>query len=395
MGGPWDLYNTYHKRFFDDGQYVGMPDILIGHNRHATQGKIDKEGAHPFLFSNIIGAHNGTVFQSYLKDFHEAKKYDIDSQIIFSQINHDPNLQYVWSNAKGAMALVWWDKRDSCMHFVRNKERSLFYTMDDKQTRIYWASEKWMLEVALSKNQQTYTEIKPFEVDTHYKVDMLPHKLEIQEEKLEPPVILVYQGNNYKSWGCGGTGDGEGGFFHTKKDKDYQYLKFYIKEMQDSEYGPFFWGISSQSLSVLVNVPDKDEKNYEEEVKKIKDVPTTELWAVKWEETEWKQMGGNLSCFLVESVNIKKYSELESSKVVDIHKNFNETKGFKGEKLLKTVFEERLKEGCSNCLEVIEWKDRFKMRWIDDNHAYCPSCVTLPSIKQELQRIYGGEKKNA
>lgn len=33
----------------------------ISHNRYKTQGDISRKNAHPFLFDDIVGAHNGTI----------------------------------------------------------------------------------------------------------------------------------------------------------------------------------------------------------------------------------------------------------------------------------------------------------------------------------------------
>lgn len=388
IGGPWNIYDKYIKDFHENGQIVSNPDIIIGHNRHATQGKIDKESAHPFRFSNIIGAHNGTVDQKSIKHCHDADRYSIDSQIIFSQINNNPDLNIVWEKADGALALVWWDKRDGSLHFARNNERSLFYTIDEKKSRIFWASEEWMLKVALSKNQLECKEIHSFEENVHYKMNMCKLALEFTKEELKTPPLLKisHYNSGYKDYDLG-----ERNNFFSKNKETYSKLRFYITEMCDTEYGPFFYGKSTTGLNIVVDGPIKGDKNYEESVDRIKKCSTNDLWEVSWDKTSYKQDGSNFYYIIDhEDINLV-FNKKEEQK--EIHNKFTrECKGFKGEKLSKSDFEERLKEGCSNCLEVIEWGERFKIRWIDKDHAYCQSCVTLPSIKQELQRIYGGAK---
>ena len=47
--------NKYHQLTKSD------PEILIGHNRHATIGSHTDSNSHPFQHGNIVGVHNGTL----------------------------------------------------------------------------------------------------------------------------------------------------------------------------------------------------------------------------------------------------------------------------------------------------------------------------------------------
>ncbi len=163
VGTPTDLYMKISKtrRLKCVSDRVGM-NVLMGHNRFATQGKIDDESAHPFEFENIIGAHNGTVQKWSMRDFHGYKDYDIDSQIIFSHLNHTMDINKVWKDADGAMALVWWDKTTHTMNFIRNKERSLYYSLTKDDKALLWASERWMIIVACLRQGIEHGEVYSF-----------------------------------------------------------------------------------------------------------------------------------------------------------------------------------------------------------------------------------------
>ena len=38
---------------------------MVGHNRAATVGKVGEDTAHPFMFENVTGVHNGTLTGNY------------------------------------------------------------------------------------------------------------------------------------------------------------------------------------------------------------------------------------------------------------------------------------------------------------------------------------------
>jgi len=67
----------------------------------------------------------------------------------------------------GAWALVWWDKGEETLNFLRNKERPLWIAFTKSNDTLFWASELWMLEGVLRRNGVEYKE--PFQLgeDVH------------------------------------------------------------------------------------------------------------------------------------------------------------------------------------------------------------------------------------
>jgi len=124
---------------------------LMGHHRHATSGTINKENAHPFDFDNIVGCHNGTLLDYSISDLPSYDKDLIDSQIILGEIDNGRPLNEIIEYVKGAWALVWWDKRGNTLNMCRNDERTLHVAITEDNRTLFWASESWMLDVALHR----------------------------------------------------------------------------------------------------------------------------------------------------------------------------------------------------------------------------------------------------
>lgn len=145
---------------FDSNQFKkvveGISRCFIGHNRASTMGATNDFNAHPYLFGDIVGAHNGTLDQMSWARLEEAigHKTNVDSQALIEAINKvgieeaialcttgsDPN--------RGAWSLTWYDLNDGSLNFLRNKHRPMWYAFAKDYRRIYWASEWWMLEAA-------------------------------------------------------------------------------------------------------------------------------------------------------------------------------------------------------------------------------------------------------
>lgn len=125
---------------------------LMGHSRHATVGLVNEEAAHPFEYDNIVGCHNGTVLKYNLTGLPTYDVNSIDSQIILEAINNNDKPKDVISKLTGAWALTWFEKQDDTLVMVRNGERTLYTAKDDSGMTLYYASESWMLHVALNRN---------------------------------------------------------------------------------------------------------------------------------------------------------------------------------------------------------------------------------------------------
>lgn len=163
LGDPYLLFDT--KRHTK--AMAGSQRAIIGHNRYATIGKVSNQNAHPFEFEKLVGVHNGTLTSKWKLE--DANDFTVDSENLYHHINKK-GLKDALTCMSGAWALVWWDKANESINFLRNKERPLFWSMTEDQKFMYWASESWMIEAALGRNNVKHTPPELFKEDTHYSI---------------------------------------------------------------------------------------------------------------------------------------------------------------------------------------------------------------------------------
>lgn len=164
VGTPYDLFPLkLTERIF-----TANNRLLIGHNRYATQGGVTKKNAHPFEFDNVVGVHNGT-----LKDRYRLKhnNYSVDSEQLYANIDEDGE-KVVIPKVEGAYALVWYDKENEQLKVIRNKERPLHYAFSACGKKVFFASEAWMLGVALNRNNYKHRPIQEIQEDQLYTFDV-------------------------------------------------------------------------------------------------------------------------------------------------------------------------------------------------------------------------------
>lgn len=217
LGTPWEFFKKATERFTK-----GTPDhgaqILIGHNRYATLGGITEDNAHPFNHGNVYGVHNGTLTYTGQKNVDPDNKFDTDSEALYYQMN-EVGLVETYKKLIGAWALVWYNKEQKRVNFIRNKERPLYYAISEDGKMLFWASEDWMIDHACYTHGIKLREILEFKEDIHYKTRWSAKKgvglIEGKEplEKGKPPVY------KYSTNHSGGTSN-NGGFFGTKGKTD-------------------------------------------------------------------------------------------------------------------------------------------------------------------------------
>lgn len=145
LGTPWDLMDS--RRF--EKAMNGVNNVMLGHNRYATKGAVNVANAHPFMFENVVGAHNGTLVSQYQLD--DYQDFDVDSENLYHHMNNN-GVDDTIKKTNGAFALTWYDRKANTLNFARNDQRPLFFTFTEDRKTLFWASEEWMLSVALGRN---------------------------------------------------------------------------------------------------------------------------------------------------------------------------------------------------------------------------------------------------
>ena len=181
---------------------LGHYNVLMGHNRWATQGEVNAENAHPFHIENIVGMHNGTLTQQYLLP--DYREFEVDSKNIIHSLNK-LGTKDTWANVGGAAALVWYDREKESLHFLRNNERSFFYCFSKDDKTLFWASEDWMLTSILSRNKIQHHKIISSVINREYVIDInfamanKAEKIEFNKQMHTPPYKYVSSYVSYAS----------------------------------------------------------------------------------------------------------------------------------------------------------------------------------------------------
>lgn len=219
--------------FFDTGKFktansAYSSQAFIGHNRAATRGVVNAVNAHPFTYGDITGAHNGTLDVSCVRKLEEelGETFTVDSMAIFAAIDKF-GVEKAVGMLEGAWALVWFDKKDGSLNFLRNDKRPLWYAYSADFKKVFWASEYLHINSAVKQiipdfpfftetNKDTGSEAAFFKIEenVHYRFDLKElakgsetrPKPRAKEIKGKEPAPVTSNGNFPKSGGGSSTG---------------------------------------------------------------------------------------------------------------------------------------------------------------------------------------------
>ncbi len=110
---PADEFISYYSNEFKAN------NIFMGHTRFKTHGANTIQNAHPFIYNDVIGIHNGVICN--YKEIAQAynQKIEVDSQCIFLAIaNNSKNEEIILPEIIGAMA-IGYTKSDGLLYLYR------------------------------------------------------------------------------------------------------------------------------------------------------------------------------------------------------------------------------------------------------------------------------------
>lgn len=175
--------------------------LIMGHNRHATLGGVNDVNAHPFVQGDITLCHNGTLDNKLALErrFLTAgqKSFDTDSELIawlFDNYDHTD----IIPELEGAFALTWWDESDSTFRIVRNSERPFSYAAG--KARVWYASEKLMLEWLLDRNNLDYSADEVKELDVGNLVEFTYDRGTVEKKETSIEVKKPRRRTGYSSY---------------------------------------------------------------------------------------------------------------------------------------------------------------------------------------------------
>lgn len=142
-GGPPHTF-FWNPGYEDFYKHLDQSNIVVGHHRYATKGKVSDENAHPFQHAHITLVHNGTINSGL-----EVGADDVDSNILCKEIA-EVGIQSAIAKITGPYAIVWWDAKEKRLFFIKNDLRPL--AICRYMGNFYWASEKDMLLWILKRN---------------------------------------------------------------------------------------------------------------------------------------------------------------------------------------------------------------------------------------------------
>lgn len=375
VGQPHCLYEKYGKEVFKGVGVIDLKlaDAVIGHNRWATQGAVTEQYAHPFDMGNIVGAHNGTVSTFSLGKLIEKGDMN-DSQMIFKFLNDsDEDVQKLWDTADGAMALTWWNRKDKSMNFLRNGEREFNYTFSSDGRVVYWASEKWMLHIALGKNKINYKEVNSTNPNHHYKFILEPTankyvykiKEEVKEVKKKPRFQPVFQQNEVVRL--------------VNRNSDpvvftlYSYNDVLTKLQEERNIiGTFFGVVDGNNAELIINCRKDEEADFNVIKNCIEDAnyPTFKC------NNPTRIVNGNKFKFITSLKDITFVNPEEQKKIVTNVPPVDFAPGYGTEVLTKENWIKATSRGCSCCGDPFDWDtDKDEMVWATPVIPLCLNCA--------------------
>lgn len=166
------------SKFVDSWEYnnavsslKGSCNILLGHTRFATEGAIVKSNAHPFKVGDVVGAHNGCVYNIKEMSTKLDKSCPVDSQLIFKSINDNKNIQEAVKGFDSDFALSYVKKNTNVLNLCRESNRPLYVAYLSSLKTLLYASEESFIEDALVKNGINDVDVYSLNKNTLYEFD--------------------------------------------------------------------------------------------------------------------------------------------------------------------------------------------------------------------------------
>ena len=182
--------------------------IVIGHVRLATHGTVKVTNAHPFTVGNVVGAHNGVIYNYNKVATAMGKKVpEVDSQVLFQSLNAN-KMNKAFEKIDGDFALTWIKDSNRKIHLARESGRPMVVAYWKKARILFWASTRQILEDAmLNAGLVLSIQNVPEDYIYTYDVDEFTHKPNREQVPFDTiSQVEVRDKYNYATYGYGGWG---------------------------------------------------------------------------------------------------------------------------------------------------------------------------------------------
>ena len=355
------------------------PQLLIGHNRAATQGTVTDKNAHPFTHGDITLVHNGTLF-AHRNICKGSYMFDVDSEAICHAIS-TIGAKETLEKLNGAFALVWYDASDCTLNFARNNDRTLWIASNSNDDILAWASEQHMLLCALERRNTTRAS---------YTVESLPTlehvKYSLKVTNKEKSLITKFKEYTYSYFGYNYEG---GSNLDYGLDDYYSAKKACNKPMSTKK--PFTPASEKETLEFVIT---KITRQYNSPSRGVLEGHTRETnKAVKafnvnidlFEEDDWckgmldyKQNSHNYATRKQEEVLVlKSISKIAKKDTVPGY-----VKGPNDTYITQTRYLTLVAGGCSMCGKVLSTIEAPTVTWMDIDVPLCKNCTEALDSKE-------------
>lgn len=400
-------------------------NIMIGHNRAATKGRVKDDTSHPFQINGITLVHNGTVYgHSKLPD---GNKFTVDSEAIthsIAKIGPEETIKQL----DGAFTLVWYNENDNTLNMVRNEERPFAFAKVKYRDTILMASEAHMLQwlavrnkmqlekIILPKPGQLFSWVVDKEVNKEWWNPQSIKKVEIRPKK-------IWNGYSNYAWSdeesyynrnrSSNTSKGnQKGFKNSNRGltqpAERQLKKLGINKddiitLRNAEFIPYHavsTGIPRFGRIVLedpdiypeikrIEINGVNEKTWNE--KKDGEVVSSTIQSlINVNGIVTLFLNKEDLCFFPDDFDDIEDDEGEEDEIEDFEDpskiDLNSLiKGPHGRLITEKAWDNLTKDGCAHCTGNIHKEDAEKTGWTETSQPICKDCVTTCGFEDYLQ----------
>lgn len=373
LAGP-DFVNT--RQFDTFVSRAAEFNVVIGHNRAATQGSAKDANCHPFVFGDIGLVHNGTL-RGYHRLVKEHKfSHQVDSAYAAKGMAENGE-KATLEQTDGPFVFVWHNKAANTFNIARNNNRDIYWILDKDGDTLWYASEYLMLHWLLDRNG----------VDTGGKKYRGPNEHQWLswdlEKGLKVPRSIPFEEYKYKY-------EGHGNFTPDKtwKSRDELALKNFDLDMyqpievlidawdvyQSGSFGAVEGTAVGPADAKYNNMPVRIHSVSKEQYEKVKESGRCTALANYIGNYTGKSGGQYISCNTLQPY--KKEPVVAAPKSTSLTDTFQGPPGvFRN----KEDMLEAISGGCCYCGDPIDFKDLSKIAWIEwnsqDTYPICATCT--------------------